>query len=43
MALDQVSANVVLADTKREVVYMDRVTCAMLQEVETDFRVRNRR
>jgi methyl-accepting chemotaxis protein len=38
VALDQVSANVMLADPDRNVVYLNRATQAMLNDVEQDFR-----
>jgi methyl-accepting chemotaxis protein len=38
VALDQVSANVMLADTDRRVIYVNRATQGMLREAERDFR-----
>ncbi len=38
VALDQVSANVMLADTECNIVYLNRATRAMLHDVEEDFR-----
>jgi methyl-accepting chemotaxis protein len=38
VALDQVSANVMLADTERRIIYANRASRAMLHDVEDDFR-----